>query len=120
VTLESRAVKVEIVASECRNPLVAVSNQDHSAPRGRTHMTTTDELQDQTSDGPGTGGPEVDEGADGFEAVVDLVDTDPVPLVEGDEEEDDYERRASEHLGLDDPHDETDVLDGVELTEDGD
>lgn len=76
---------------------------------GGGHMTTTDERQDRSTD-------ELED--DGFEAVVDLVDTDPVPLVEVDDDAD-YEQRAAEHLGEDDPHDETDVLPGVELVEDG-
>ena len=56
-------------------------------------------------------------GTDDLEAVLALVDSDPVPLEEADEDDDGYEQRAAEHLGDDDPHDETDVLADVELSD---
>ena len=46
-----------------------------------------------------------------------LVDSEPVPLQEADEDDEAYEQRAAEHLGDDDPHDETDVLADVELSD---
>ncbi len=56
-------------------------------------------------------------GTDDLEAVLALVDSDPVPLDEVDEDDDGYEQRAAEHLGADDPHDEADVLADVELSD---
>ena len=54
---------------------------------------------------------------DDLEAVLALVDSEPVPLDEVDEDDEEYERRAAEHLGDDDPHDESDVLTDVELSD---
>lgn len=58
-------------------------------------------------------------GTDDLEAVLALVDSEPVPLDEHDDDGDDdgYEQRAAEHLGDDDPHDEADVLTDVELSD---
>jgi len=60
-----------------------------------------------------------DPGGDGdlSDVVLDLLDTEPVPLVEVEFDES-YEEQAAAHLGTDEPHDTDDMTEGVEHVDD--
>lgn len=65
-------------------------------------------------DAPFPDGPVDDD--DLSDVVLDLLDTEPVPLVEVDFDEG-YEEQAAAHLGAQEPHDPEDMTDGVEPVE---